>query len=75
VTTERCADCGKTIEFNTRMKQWGVRRGKSWHFCCRVVYDPETMTPSGVGSRILSADYHHVADQPQRHFPKERANG
>lgn len=67
----RCADCGAHIEPVPGMERgWGepathvqgpsIRRG--WDLCCRITYDPTNT------SRIVSADFHHVAGETQRHY-------
>lgn len=72
-----CDDCGARIERvpGTMPRRWGERVeradawapvGKAtcvhWDMACRITYDPRDT------SRILAADFHHVAGERQRHF-------
>jgi hypothetical protein len=57
-----CADCGKTVEKVRNIPGWGHRVGQGHDFCCRVVDHP---TKAG---KIVSADYHYVEGETQRHF-------
>jgi hypothetical protein len=62
-----CADCGAPIE-KVRLG-WGKRlvnddhERSGFNFCCRVQYEL-----SGERPRLISADYHYVDGETQRHF-------
>lgn len=61
---KRCADCGAKVEGGHRRNGWWTtvsRIGEplAQSAVCRVVMD---------GNRMLSADYHYVEGEEQRHF-------
>jgi hypothetical protein len=60
----RCADCGVEVE-RVVNGRWGHPEGANpaggrWSMCCRVVAE---------GHRLVSADYHYVQGETQRHWP------
>lgn len=58
--TRRCADCGAHVS-KTPTGRWGRRRGVgTWEMTCRSEIE---------GDRLISADYHYVKGEVQRHFP------
>lgn len=74
----RCADCGRAIEERPNHQlagltpkmldkvgtvRWAERVGRGWSYTCRADID---------GGRLLSADYHHVAGERQRHWRAPR---
>jgi hypothetical protein len=58
----KCADCGVTIEKVRNIPGWGHPVGKGHDFVCRVVDHPTKP------AKIISADYHYVEGEEQRHF-------
>ena len=58
--TRRCAGCGKPVS-KSPTGRWGHRRGGGvWEMTCRSVIE---------GDRLITADYHYVKGEVQRHFP------
>lgn len=63
----RCADCGRWVERRKRNGcapgPWGVPLIGSGglSYACRTVI--------GEDGRVVSADYHYVKGETQRHFP------
>lgn len=58
-----CADCGEDIELSVHTGRWGVRNGRTRTMTCRLERDDN--------GRLLSADYHYVPGEEQRHFRAE----
>jgi hypothetical protein len=59
---EVCADCGRRVE-RRRNGHWAERiTSTSWSFTCRAVVE---------GDVLVSADYHYVEGEQQRHFPND----
>lgn len=65
---KRCADCGSKVEGGHRRNGWWTTVGDGTAArlaTCRVVLD---------GNRLVSADYHYVSGETQRHFPLDTAS-
>jgi hypothetical protein len=64
-----CADCGRPVTWLTRYNAWAepTEYGVGWSTTCRRVIE---------GRRALSADYHYVDGETQRHFraPEKASN-
>lgn len=60
-----CADCGARVE--PRYGKWAARVEPGFRYCCRYVLNDE--------HRLVSADYHYIDGERQRHFPDPEANG
>jgi hypothetical protein len=60
----RCADCG--VEVEARIGGWAtagtVGSTRVWGMTCRDVIE---------GDRLVSADYHYVQGETQRHWPPQ----
>lgn len=58
----RCADCG--VEVELRLGGWATAGAdgplRVWGMTCRDVIE---------GNRLVSADYHYVEGETQRHWP------
>ena len=58
----RCADCGVEVERSPQGRWAELREGfglRVWRVTCRKVMDDD---------RLVSADYHYVEGETQRHF-------
>ena len=69
-----CADCGVEVE-QRRDGKWAQRiteGWKGWSYTCRAVTDWDGILDAAV---LISADYHYVEGEEQRHFRKDVEGG
>lgn len=60
----KCADCGRDLVIHRGRWAHVGKSGKTWGYVCRMVHSNDDDQP-----RILSADYHYIEGEVQKHWP------